>query len=184
MWCSWSTWFRSALTSISLRCACGQLCVPGASINPCTYETVKLCCVAFFAARYETERCSPVLEQVVEQQTRRVARAVGGFHFAVTDAMADGQLGERSVGQRCRRLGQLSKHVDQVPADRVQHSQIPSLYFAISKRERILRDGDDGLVFAQQQPVPDPLAVWHVLVSVKAMAVRLLVAHVVEGVVA
>ena len=56
--------------------------------------------------------------------------------------------------------------------------------FAIGERKRILRDGDDRLVFAQQQPVPDSLAVWHVLVSVEAVAMRLLVAHVVEGVVA
>jgi hypothetical protein len=102
----------------------------------------------------------------------------------MTDAVADGQLGERSVRQRCRCLGQLSEHVDQVPADGVQHSQIPSLNLAVSKRKWILRDGDDGLVFAQQQPVPDSLAVGDVLVSVKAVAaVRLLVAHVVEGVV-
>jgi hypothetical protein len=152
-------------------------------MDACTYETVKFCCVAFFAARYETERCSPVLKQVIEQQTRRVARAVGGFHFTVADAMTNGQLGERSVRQRCRRLGQLSEHVDKVPADGVQHSQIPSLDFAVSKRKWILRDGDDGLVFAQQQPVPDSLAVWYILVSIKAVAMRLLVAHVVEGVV-
>lgn len=109
--------------------------------------------------------------------------------FTVAYAMTDRQLGQGSICQWGRGLSQLSKDVDQVPPNGVEHPQIPPMHLAIHKWKRILGNGYHSLVFAQEKPIPNSLAVRYVLVVVESVSVmmammRLLTVDVVESIVA
>ena len=71
----------------------------------------------------------------------------------------------------------------------VEHPQIPPMHLAIHKWKRILGNGYHSLVFAQEKPIPNSLAVRYVLVVVESVSVmmammRLLTVDVVEIIVA
>jgi hypothetical protein len=126
------------------------------------------------ASRDEIECRTPVFEQIVEQQAWCVRVSMRSLFRTVTYSISNWKLDQRRIPQRSRCFRQLPEHIYEVSSSRVEHLEVLSSQPTVAKRERILRDRDDCLVFAQKKPVPDTLAMRDISTSVCFVVVLVL----------
>lgn len=123
--------------------------------------------VAGFFAGDERVAVVPVFEEVVEEKSWGVGVAVGGFFDGPTNAGAEGEKGHwvASIEWVGVHEGEGAEDVGEVAPGFVEDALLHwGEIVAAVCWERIFVDRDDRAVFAKEEPCPDTVAVWQVVV--------------------
>jgi hypothetical protein len=94
--------------------------------------------------------------------------------LTVPHSVTNRKLNQRCISQRRWRFRQLSENVHEVSSSCIEHFEFLCFQLAVTKRIWVLRDRDDSLVFAQEEPVPDAFSVGDVSTSVRFIILRIL----------